>query len=390
MTSNIKAGETILEIPTSLIKTEISLPKRIRAAIPSGSCSVNGLIALELALDTSKTYTLWRSTLPTFQDVKSSMPLFWPEALQSLLPPASTALLQKQQHKLKRDWTAISSVPRFSHLTLEHYTYNWLLVSTRTFFYTPPNLPADETPETDECLAIVPFGDYFNHSPSPSVTASSTPSITSPSTTCKVSYSPTCYEFLTPSTNTAPIAKGTELFISYGSHSNDFLLVEYGFILPLEQNPNDALSLDDAILPLFSAEQKKLLSAADYLGNYVLNHHLDDEDEDDGMNGDANDEYTASDLACYRTTTALRLLCTPFRKWKRGLSRGFDDHDAYQSQVDSLLHQVLEAYLEKAEQRRQKVLLVDVEKDWIPQKTVLVTRWDQILAQLKTAKRKLG
>lgn len=347
-----KAGETILEIPTSLIRTEYSLPKRIKKLMTTGDlqCSVNGLLALELALDTSKTYTLWRSTLPSLSDTKS-MPLFWPPSLHPLLPPPALALLQKQQSKLSRDWIFIS--PLYSSLSLEAYTHAWLLISTRTFYYTPPNQPSEETPIPDECLAIVPFGDYFNHDAG-----------TSPST-LKVSYSPSCYEFIT----TAPIAKGEELFISYGSHSNDFLLVEYGFILPLEENDHDSVALDAVILPLFSKEQQKSLEGADYLGNYVLDRQV----------GDA----CGGDIVCYRTIVALRLLCMPLRKWKRGLTSGFDDEDGFQGEVTLLVRKALETYTEMAEQKLKEITQL---RDGSPsQRDVLTRRWEQTLEHLSAA-----
>ena len=354
-----------------MIKTEYSIPKRIKKTIPTGSCSVNGLLALELALDTSESHALWRSTLPSRESFKSGMPLFWPEQLQALLPPESAKLLRKQQSKLARDWTAISAA--FPNLAHEVYTYNWLLVSTRTFYYTPPNMTADETPEADECLAIVPFGDYFNHHSSSIFPSSSTAEVAA---VCKVNYSPASYEFVTSGT----VPRGAELFISYGSHSNDFLLVEYGFTLP--ENAHAVVALDEVILPLLSAEQKNILKWADYLGNYVLSHQTEGLDEDE--DGDVD----ASEMACYRTTTALRLLCMPLRKWKRELSRGFDDSDSFQEQMNELLGSALKTYADFAEKKLQQISLLG-DKGLASQKDVLTTRWKEILSQLTMAMERL-
>jgi len=274
------------------------------------------------------------------------MPLFWPAQLQLLLPLQAHTLLIKQQQKLQRDWSTVSS--SFPQLTLEEYTHTWLLVSTRTFYYTPPNLPAEETPIADECLAIVPFGDYFNHT-------------SEPNKGCKANYSPTGYEFILESM----VEQGEELFISYGSHGNDFLLVEYGFLLP--ENLSDSVALDHVILPLFTPEQNKILEGADYLGNYVLN----------------NQSGGADDVVCYRTTTALRLLCMPFRKWKGGLTKGFDDADSYQGQVIAMVRDALKTYRELAEQRLKQVSELDGSFGY--QTDVLMMRWGQILVQLTAA-----
>ncbi len=65
-------------------------------------------------------------------------------------------------------------------------------------------------------MAQSPFSDYFNHTSSPSA--------------CNVLFSSSGYTITTP----AKIKQGEEVYISYGNHSNDFLLTEYGFILPEE------------------------------------------------------------------------------------------------------------------------------------------------------------
>lgn len=86
---------------------------------------------------------------------------------------------------------------------------------------------------------------------------------------------------------------GEEISISYGSHSNDLLLTEYGFIL--ENNRNDAVPLDHVMLPQFSVEQRERLKAAGYLGKYVLDR--------EGV--------------CHRTQVALRLLVgVPHGAWR--------------------------------------------------------------------------
>jgi hypothetical protein len=320
------------------------------------------------------------------------MPLFWAPEAQRLLPPAGLALLRKQQARFHRDWLAVSTCGAFPALSLEEYTYRWLLLWTRTFYYTPPaskprrasarqqppksrskssSNPAHPRPAED-CLALVPFGDFFNHT-------AATPTVTA-------TYSSSGYEFVTTggSGETEPIAAGTELFISYGRHSNDVLLAEYGFILPDGDNAHDTVLLDEVVLPLFSPSQTADLEAAGYLGNYALGPirtsggGISDHDEDD-ENGNDND----ADVVCYRTTTALRLLCMPFRRWKRGLSRGFDDGDSFQGRVNELVAKVLRTYIDLAAEKIQQVSKLD--EAFADQKDVLTRRWGQTLALLTAA-----
>ncbi|KIX96613.1 uncharacterized protein Z520_07879 [Fonsecaea multimorphosa CBS 102226] len=338
----LKAGEVILDIPMSVIRTGETVPPQILKAVQA--CSVNGLLAAELAMDTSELHALWRTTLPSMEELNESMPLFWPPELQNLLPPPALALLRKQQGKLSRDWSAVSAA--FAQLSYDVYRYSWLLVSTRTFYYTPPDMAPEDTPEADECLAVVPFGDYFNHSDV---------------ATCKAAYSATGYEFKAD----RAVAKGEELYISYGTHSNDFLLVEYGFTLA--KNKSDEVSLDTVILPLFSAKQKDMLKEADYLGNYALEGPSMQDDE----------------VACYRTRIALRLLCMPLKKWNECVKYGADDDDEYQSLVHELLRQALKAYLETVDNSLEQLARLEV---GLPsQREVLRRRWEEIGMNLAIA-----
>ncbi|KIW62641.1 hypothetical protein PV04_10798 [Phialophora macrospora] len=387
----LEAGETILKVPTSLLRTEFSVPQHIKKSVGT-ECSINGLLALDLWLDNrSATHALspWRNTLPALAEVKSSMPLFWAPEAQHLLPPAGLALLRKQQAKFRRDWLAVSTCGAFPALSLEEYTYRWLLLWTRTFYYTPPTskprssarLPrarVRSTPKSkssanparpaEDCLALVPFGDFFNHT-------AGTPTVTA-------TYSASGYEFVTGAAG--PIAAGTELFISYGRHSNDTLLAEYGFILPDGDNNHDAVLLDEVILPLLSPAQTAELEAAGYLGNYVLGATSPSGSAlDDDENGNEND----TEVVCYRTTTALRLLCMPFRRWKRGLSCGFDDEDSFQRRVNELVGKVLRTYIDLAAEKIQQVSRLD--EVFADQKDVLTRRWAQTLALLTAATKRI-
>jgi hypothetical protein len=57
---------------------------------------------------------------------------------------------------------------------------------------------------------------------------------------------------------------GSEIYVSYGTHSNDFLIIEYGFIL--NTNKHDYTTLDHLILPLLSEEQEETLKEDQFYG----------------------------------------------------------------------------------------------------------------------------
>ncbi|KAG6026144.1 hypothetical protein E4U41_001338 [Claviceps citrina] len=152
-------------------------------------------------------------------------------------------------------------------------------------------------------MVLQPVADLFNH------TAAA-------GRGCHVSFDQHRYAF----TAEAPYRRGEELLIRYGSHSNDALLVEYGFTLPRGLNPWDDLCLDDYLCPRFTRPQRRTLEEAGFWGRYVLD----------------------AETVCYRAQTALRMLCLPEPRWRAVLD-GQRDEDADADAVDGELRNVLAA-----------------------------------------------
>jgi hypothetical protein len=76
-------------------------------------------------------------------------------------------LLSAQKAKLAKDWKAVQ--PLLPSTTYAFFTYAWLIVNTRCFYWDYPNIPASRLPRkrqsltADDCYAMCPFLDYFNH-----------------------------------------------------------------------------------------------------------------------------------------------------------------------------------------------------------------------------------
>jgi len=225
-------------------------------------------------------------------------------------------------------------------LSYEHYVYNWLLVNTRTFYFTSPLIFLPKPINRDDCMALNPFADYFNHSSSPSASAS---------------FSSTGYVI----SASFPIEQGDEIYISYGNHSNDFLLAEYGFIL--DTNQWDEVSLDEWLLERFDEKQQEVLREAGFKGKYALD----------------------AEGVCYRTKIAVRLLCMPLNKWRRMVSVGLEDGDRYQSEVDEILMKVFQTFAKDAYRKIQSVKSLDC--GLANQRETLSRRWHQIRALLEAA-----
>ena len=146
-------------------------------------CTVHCILSAFLTLGDPQhlgKYELWKKAWPTRRDFEDSMPILWSRDLRgsessSLLPPAISGrwntipakeqpgLLLEQEKRLRKDWEHVRAV--FPDTDWEAYSYNWLIVNTRCFFYL---MPGDEPPEDqNDAMAMVPFADYFNHSDGP-------------------------------------------------------------------------------------------------------------------------------------------------------------------------------------------------------------------------------
>ncbi|KAK7995874.1 hypothetical protein PG991_015341 [Apiospora marii] len=220
-----------------------SISETVSSQLPAG-LPFHGVLAADLALDKSAGFASWKKLLPTRVDFAASMPFTWPEELQKLLPKGAGEIVQKQHAKFKRQRGAVAKA--FPSLTRDEYLYFWLLVNTRTFYLETPEL---EAYPWEDRLALLPIADLFNHADQG----------------CHVAYSAEEGYTITASRR---YEAGEEVFASYGDHSNDLLLAEYGFVMA--ENRWDAVCLDEVILPRLSQAQKKKLESNGHGGPYML------------------------------------------------------------------------------------------------------------------------
>ena len=220
-----------MKIPMASTRNFFTVPQEISRALPS-DVSIHCLLALDLmrAMDTDLELMPWRKIVPTFSEMKNAFPYFWELGLQDALPHLVKEIVLKQRTRLHRDAGLV--LKQFPHVSQEAFEYAWFLINTRTFYHFEDEMK--KYPEDDR-LALLPLADMFNHA----------------DVGCRVTFSTSGYEVLA----NRKYQKGEEVFISYGEHSNDYLLGEYGF-LPAE-NQWDAICLDETILTAFNETQTK-------------------------------------------------------------------------------------------------------------------------------------
>ncbi len=115
-------------------------------------------VSADLTLNKSTKFREWDAVTPTREDIWASLPLTWDSKLHALLPKTAKDILKKQTRKFQRDWDMVRK--SFPSTSYDEYLYAWLLVNTRTFYYSTGKT---EKLPPHECMALQPVADLLNH-----------------------------------------------------------------------------------------------------------------------------------------------------------------------------------------------------------------------------------
>ncbi|KAL3472638.1 hypothetical protein BJX99DRAFT_211139 [Aspergillus californicus] len=358
----IQENEAIIRVPRPVMLTVEAIPSSFTSRFPERT-PVHTLLSAFLcngAPEDIEPYEIWKKTWPSRKDFEECMPILWPEELRSksasLLPPSISGcwssvpkekveyeyesshqnILAQQERRLDNAWDSVLAV--FPDTEWEAFSYHWLIVNTRCFFYL---VPGREPPEDrNDAMALLPFADYFNHS----------------NVTCNVKFDGQEYVFRAVKAYEA----GEEIFISYGPHPNDFLFTEYGFYL--DANESDTLYLDDIILQDISPFLQKELSLQQYYGNYQL---------------------TATGV-CYRTEIVACIKSMPLEDWQNH-TLGYSTREMDAKKSEDVIRGWIRTYvgeaavvLEQLEDLGSSTSKVARDHQGKVQVQLLLTRWRQI------------
>jgi hypothetical protein len=189
-------GEVMITVPLDLMITIDSIPASFIKQFPTGT-SIHGILAAFLTEGNPeylRRWDLWRKVWPSRKDFEDGMPILWPESLRRsnsefqqipwerpfLLPPSASGiwnsfesnqkerkfgsksqnLLAQQEQRLQDAWRNVVTV--FPNMDWDKFSFHWLILNTRSFYYVKPG---KEPPEDwNDAIGLVPFADYFNHS----------------------------------------------------------------------------------------------------------------------------------------------------------------------------------------------------------------------------------
>lgn len=342
-----------------------------------------------------------------------SLPLAWDHRLRKFLTKRALELLLKQEAKFNKDWSMVQQssllssrsdgkgdetseeerVELIKMITRDDYLYAWLLVNTRTFYH--------ETPKTkkfkkEDRMVLQPVADLFNHtSYDPSADEKE-----GNKKTCSVAFSPTAFTI----TTTRPYNEGEEVYICYGNHSNDFLLVEYGFLF--DENVWDEVCIDDAILPLLDQHQptpvgqsqqpKKITRRLNERGKKDPKSTSEQQPpksrkillEETGFLGNYNLD-PRNPTGCYRTQVALRAISALTdhpgpegeKKFRAFVDYGQDpweESEEEQKKLNALLARALKKWKDEVVEREMLEGLRQLEVDRECHRDMLLMRWRQV------------
>ncbi|PGH34817.1 hypothetical protein GX50_02378 [[Emmonsia] crescens] len=363
----IHVGEAIVGVPISAMLTIKSVPSTFREKFPD-DIPVQGLFAAYLCCtkEFQEKYAPWRAVWPSLQDFEESLPILWSQHLKGgvsggsdsglpfhLLPPSISGswntitkkpikhayttehqnLLPEQKKRLDKAYQIVKQV--FQDIDKDLYTYYWLIVNTRSFHHIPAGVSAPE--DHNDAMALCPFGDYFNHTDEYG---------------CEVSFDNHHYTFKTSKS----YEKGEEIFISYGNHSGDVLLTDYGFV-PAE-NKWDDLFLDDIILKDLSPKNIEDLSIERYLGNYQI----------------------TTKGPCFRTEVAACMRYMTPDDWNRYIL-GYQPASFDQTKTNSIIATWIREYIREAEVAISQLTALRRSRKYLGehQYEVIFRRWKQIV-----------
>lgn len=149
-----------------------------------------------------------------------------------------------------------------------------------------------------------------------------------------------------------------EILATYGAHSNDKLLVHYGFIcssLHGGHSPDDDIRLDHLLLPTLSESTRDQLQDVGFLGPYSL--------------------LPSTNELCFKTQVAVRAVLLTCNEWEYFLSSGEDLSINHDKDVDDFVRKLLQEHQDEARNNLNEVKALSEGQA----RSVLVLRWTQIV-----------
>lgn len=157
---------------------------------------------------------------------------------------------------------------------------------------------------------------------------------------------------------------GEEVLATYGAHSNDKLLVHYGFVCdssPDTPNIDDDVRLDHILVPKLSDNVRSQLQDVGFLGAYAL--------------------LPATNELCFKTQVAVRAVLLTCNEWEYFMTNGEDLSSDRSTAVEDYMRPLLSAYHKDA---LSNLKWLHARRGHMePATDLLISRWTQIREALE-------
>lgn len=169
------------------------------------------------------------------------------EETQKRLPRLARKHAAKVAERFEHDVAVVEGLlsPLISGIPIEEHLWAWMCINSRCLYMSMP-----QAKDASDNFTLAPFVDFLNH-----LTADQ----------CGIKTDKAGFHVVTSSS----YKPEQELFFSYGPHSNEFLLCEYGFVLP--ENRWNYIDISDIVMPLLRPAQTQYLQQNNYYGEYTVN-----------------------------------------------------------------------------------------------------------------------
>lgn len=264
------------------------------------------IVSFFLVLESQRKDSYWRPFIDMLPEVNELglSPLVWttkadPDAskLSALLPRSARKHAESISARFEKDLEVVSLLLQGTDFfSVDRFLWAWMCINSRCLYL---EMPLGKS--TNDNFTMAPYVDFLNHLSDDQ---------------CGIKIDPSGFHVYT-STAYQP---GAELFFSYGPHSNEFLLCEYGFVL--EDNKWNYVDISEYIAPLLRPHHVDFLKEKGYYNDYTVNK--------DGMS--------------FRTEIALATLQEADPKSSRrlnGLVDGLIHGAVYEERSSVLLKQIL-------------------------------------------------
>ncbi|XP_067466753.1 SET domain-containing protein 4 [Thunnus thynnus] len=291
---NVKPGQLLISLPEScLITTSTVLDSYLGQYIKSWKSRLSPLLALCVFLVCERHRGEASDWLPYIDELPTTYtcPAYFADDVMAVLPTGVQRQALEQREAVReihssnldffRSLQPMLSQPVAEVLTYEALRWAWCSINTRTVFMSHPS---NNFLSGQDVYALAPFLDLLNHRPDVQVKAN-------------FNHATRCYEI----ESVSGTLRYQQAFINYGSHDNQRLLLEYGFVAP--GNPHSVVYVDTDLLCEVLRGDRSLDQKIKFLRENNFLHNL----------------TLSSEGPSWRLMTALRLLSLPqtlYQQWK--------------------------------------------------------------------------